>query len=310
MLLAAYQSSNNFSFLTNDWLQWTNLTVPLNPSSTYAYAFSRDPAAGGWEQLWASAGNTYPNGQACVITNAGGTVWFGVTGNYDANFDIGITNITTAVTTPIVITPTNTIFLGSSVTLSVTAGGPPPLAFQWQTDGASGTQTNIPGANTNVVTLIPSTAGLNHFQVVVTNSYGAVTSLVATVTVLSASAPILTTDISIYNTNVYAFSGGSVSFYAYFGLGTLPITNQWLFSSTGTGYAPIVGGTNNTLAITNVQPAAAGYYKLSAHQSCREFQQFTGASHGSGRSGSASQRWHEYVRVLCDDEQPVGLLEV
>ena len=264
VLLAAYQCSNTFSFNANDWIQWTNLTVPLNPSSTYAYAFSRDPATPGWEQLWASAGNTYPNGQVCVITNGGGTVQFGTTGDYDANFDIGITNITTAVMTPPLITPTNTIFLGSSVTLSVTAGGPPPLAFQWQTDGASGTQTNIPGANTNVVTLIPSTAGLNHFQVVVTNSYGAVTSLVATVTVLSASAPILTTDISIYNTNVYAFSGGSVSFYANFGLGTLPITNQWLFSSTGTGYAPIVGGTNNTLAITNVQPAAAGYYKLSA----------------------------------------------
>ena len=196
VLLAAYQCSNTFSYNANDWIQWTNLTVPLNPSSTYAYAFSRDPATPGWEQLWASAGNTYPNGQVCVITNGGGTVQFGTTGDYDANFDIGITNITTAVMTPPLITPTNTIFLGSSVTLSVTAGGPPPLVFQWQTDGASGTQTNIPGANTNVVTLVPSTVGLNHFQVVVTNSYGAVTSLVATVTVLPGSAPILTTDIS------------------------------------------------------------------------------------------------------------------
>ena len=74
VLLAAYQCSNTFSFNANDWIQWTNLTVPLNPSSTYAYAFSRDPATPGWEQLWASAGNTYPNGQVCVITNGGGTV--------------------------------------------------------------------------------------------------------------------------------------------------------------------------------------------------------------------------------------------
>jgi hypothetical protein len=44
VLLAAYQCSNTFSFNANDWIQWTNLTVPLNPSSTYAYAFSRDPA--------------------------------------------------------------------------------------------------------------------------------------------------------------------------------------------------------------------------------------------------------------------------
>ena len=83
-------------------------------------------------------------------------------------------------------------------------------------------------------------------------------------TVLPVSAPILTTDINVNSTNVYAFIGGSESIYANFGLCTLPITNQWLFSSTGTGYAPIVGGTNNALAITNVQPASAGYYKLSA----------------------------------------------
>ncbi|MGB7746536.1 MAG: hypothetical protein WBN75_04535, partial [Verrucomicrobiia bacterium] len=263
VLLAAYQCSNTFSYNANDWIQWTNLTVPLNPSSTYAYAFSRDPATPGWEQLWASAGNTYPNGQVCVITNAGGTVQFGTTGDYDANFDIGITNITTAVMTPIVVTPTNTIFLGSPVTLSVTAGGPPPLAFQWQTDGASGTQTNIPGANTNLVTLVPSTAGLNNFQVVVTNGYGAITSLVATVTVLPGSVPILTTDISPYSTNVYGFIGANVSFSANFGLGTMPITNQWLFNNGG-GYGPIFGATNNAWTVTNIQSTSTGNYELAA----------------------------------------------
>ena len=48
VLLAAYRSSGTFSYNANDWLQWTNLTVPLNPSSTYAYAFSRDPSTTGW----------------------------------------------------------------------------------------------------------------------------------------------------------------------------------------------------------------------------------------------------------------------
>ena len=53
--------------------------------------------------------------------------------------------------------------------------------------------------------------------------------------------PLRTSDVNIYSTNVYGFIGGSVNFReANFGLGTMPITNQWLYSSGG-GYAPIAG---------------------------------------------------------------------
>jgi hypothetical protein len=64
-------------------------------------------------------------------------------------------------------------------------------------------------------------------------------------------------------TNVYSFIGGSANFSAVFGLGTLPITNQWI-ANTGSGYAPIAGATNNTLTVTNIQTSAAGNYDLAA----------------------------------------------
>ena len=102
-----------------------------------------------------------------------------------------------------------------------------------------------------------------------------------------------------------------MSFYANFGLGTLPITNQWLFSSTGTGYAPIVGGTNNALAITNVQPASAGYYKLSATNlvgsSNSTPAHLTALADPATPSGIGATNMYAYCVY---DQSAVGVLEV
>ena len=163
-------------------------------------------------------------------------------------------------------TPGNTFYSQSvsGVTLGESAVGLPPRFLQWQTDGAGGgSLTNIPDATNASYVFNTTVVGTYVFDCVVSNSYGAVTSSPAPVYVLPASAPILTTDINIYSTNVYSFIGGSVNFYANFGLGTLPITNQWI-ANTGSGYAPIAGANANTLAVTNVQASSVGQYELTA----------------------------------------------
>ena len=162
--------------------------------------------------------------------------------------------------------PTNTFYAQSvsGVTLAEASGGAKPLYYQWQTDGGSGgALTDIPDATNLTYAFNTAVVGTYVFDCVVSNSYGAVTSSPAPVYVLPASAPILTTDISPYSTNVYSFIGGSVSFSANFGRGTLPITNQWI-ADTGSGYAPIAGATGNTLNVTNIQTSSAGNYELAA----------------------------------------------
>jgi len=70
---------------------------------------------------------------------------------------------------------------GSNVVLSVIAYGNVPLAFQWSFNG-----TTLSGATNSSLTLTnlhPNQTG--NYQVIITNSYGAVTSSIATVTVVS-----------------------------------------------------------------------------------------------------------------------------
>jgi hypothetical protein len=64
---------------------------------------------------------------------------------------------------------------GTPVTLSVTVAGSTPLHYQWANQGGP-----ISGQTTASYTF-NATAGTNHFTVVVTNAYGAITSSVATV---------------------------------------------------------------------------------------------------------------------------------
>ncbi len=167
-------------------------------------------------------------------------------------------------------TPGNTIYAQSvsGVTLGEYAAGLQPLYYQWQTDGAGGgSLTDIPDATNTTYAFNTDDAGTYQFDCVVSNSYGAVTSTIVLVHVLPASVPVLTSDMnksgSLFITNVYSFIGGNANFAATFGLGTQPITNQWI-ANTGSGYAPIAGANANTFTVTNVQASAAGWYKLAA----------------------------------------------
>ena len=274
-LVASFESQTNATISQNHWMVWTNITCPLiSASGNFAYTFGCDaPDSAGWMQIWAVSGNPYVDGQICNINNAGGAtaITYGVTGLYDSIFALGLEQMDLPVTTPIVISPTNTIFLGSTVTNHETAGGDTPLYYQWQTDGGGGgALTNIPGALTNFYASTPEATGSYRFCIIVTNMHDHVvyakTSDVAILTVIPASAPLLTTDIDIYNTNVYAFYGGSVGFHAEFNLGTTPITNQWLYSTTNISstFSPIANAGGWYYTLTNIQSTSEGFYKLAA----------------------------------------------
>ncbi len=73
-----------------------------------------------------------------------------------------------------------TVYSGAVAGFTVTASGPPPLAYQWRRNG-----TNLVGATSASLTINPATTNhAGNYVVVVTNSYGAVTSDVATLTVI------------------------------------------------------------------------------------------------------------------------------
>ena len=93
-----------------------------------------------------------------------------------------------SVTPAIMVQPqSSTNVVGSTVVLSVTAGGEGPLSYQWQFDGVDLTsnESQFSGVNTAVLT-ISGVQGTNAgvYSVVVSSSEGSVNSAVATVTVL------------------------------------------------------------------------------------------------------------------------------
>ncbi|MGA3163555.1 MAG: FG-GAP-like repeat-containing protein, partial [Verrucomicrobiota bacterium] len=144
--------------------------------------------------------------------------------------------------------PTNqTVMVGETAGFSVTAIGIPPLSYQWNFNG-----TNIAGATSATLTLtnvLLSQSG--NYAVLVTNFGGSILSSNATLTVL-AVPPAITQQ----PTNQTAFVGGNAIFSAA-ASGTAPLIYQWQFNGTN-----ILGATNTTLTLTNVQLTQAGNYAL------------------------------------------------
>ena len=175
----------NPGFTDGDWLKCNNLSVTLNPNTTYAFSFGIKPSSGGWDALAVGSGNPYAGGQIALIPTNGATMTFGGSHGYDAVFDLGMLANAPTANTPVV-SPESTVYVGQTVTLTESALGMGTLSYQWQTDGGGGgSLTNIPGANgTNVIVTVPN-PGTYNFNIIVTNNYGGQTSSVASVTVLA-----------------------------------------------------------------------------------------------------------------------------
>ena len=139
-----------------------------------------------------------------------------------------------------------TVVAGAAAAFSVAAVGSPPLTYQWSFNGS-----NIIGATQTAFSLAaaqPANAG--NYSVQVTNAFGVAVSSNATLTVLVP--PAITTQPSNQTATVGAKSSFTVT-----ATGTAPLAYQWAFDGTS-----LVGATDGTLLLTNVQPAQAGSYAV------------------------------------------------
>ncbi len=136
--------------------------------------------------------------------------------------------------------------LGMTATFDVTASGSGQLSYQWRKDG-----TNLAGAGADTYSIISVQAtNAGEYVVVVSNSFGAVTSEVATLTI--AAPPSIVTQPQSQSVTVTSNVTFTVT-----ASGTAPLGYRWRFSGS-----TIPGATASTLTLTNVQATNAGNYSV------------------------------------------------
>ena len=170
-----------------------------------------------------------------IVTNAAGAV------------TSAVATLTVLVPPSITDQPTNlSVISGSDATFTVTASGSASLTYQWQFAG-----TNLSGETTTTLQLTnvqPAQAG--DYNVIVTNSAGAVTSTVATLTLLMPPS------ITLQPTNLTVMPGSNAAFNVT-ASGSAPLAYQWQFAGTN-----LAGETATALQLSNVQPPQAGSYQV------------------------------------------------
>ena len=194
---------------------------PANPNFPAQYNgkyFIADFCAG-WMKYIDPASPTNPNN---FITGIGfpidlqvtddGSLYYIQRSSYGGGTGTGIISRIryTANQSPTVVTQpaSQTVSAGQNATFSVNAGGTGPLSYQWQRNNA-----NITGATSNTYSFGPVTAADNNaqFRVIVTNSFGTITSDNATLTVTPNQAP---TGTIVTPTNSTTYAGGDTISYS------------------------------------------------------------------------------------------------
>ncbi len=142
------------------------------------------------------------------------------------------------------------VFVDQSATFLVDASGSTPLSYFWYYN------TNTLVTNSTVPTLTlanvqPADAG--EYFVVVSNSFGSVTSAVAILTVSTPTAPSIVTEPQ----SVMALPGETANFHVIAG-GSEPLTYQWFFNTN----TPLPNATDAILTLNNVQVTNAGMYSV------------------------------------------------
>lgn len=149
--------------------------------------------------------------------------------------------------------PSNqTVLAGNNVTFTVTLFGTAPFGYQWLYNG-----TPIAGATDGTLIIpdaMPSATG--DYQVIVTNTWGSVTSSVAALSVIPIP-PSITSQPANQSVRI----GGTATF-AVGAAGTPPLAYQWYFNRhTQRRQEPLPGATNATLSFGPVHPNRDGNYQ-------------------------------------------------
>ena len=146
-----------------------------------------------------------------------------------------------------------TVAAGSNTNLGVQATGNGTLTYQWRRNGTNLT-VNATSATLNLTNVQTTNAG--DYSVRVTDTLGAVTSVVATLTVIGPPS------ITSQPTNQWAESGASASF-SVTASGTGTLGYQWQKDSTNlVNGGNLSGTTSNVLAFVAVTPGDAANYRV------------------------------------------------
>jgi hypothetical protein len=173
-LLQTY-TSGNITFSDGDWLKWSGFSVTLSANTTYAYSFGKASSTSGWEPMAVANNNVYAGGQIGLIPTSGGTITFGSSHNFDAVFDLGLVSPTTPGISGVTLSPAANVRAGTQMAFTASVAGASPLYYQWRFNSGSGF-VNLSGANTNTLSFVAAVTNTGSYQLVLTNSYGAVTS--------------------------------------------------------------------------------------------------------------------------------------
>ena len=135
---------------------------------------------------------------------------------------------------------------GTNATFTVSAAGFPAPTYQWQFNG-----TNLPSATTASYTVVnPQGSNAGSYSVLISNFLATATSSNATLTVYVP--PAIAASGQPVNRNV---NQGKLGFFTATATGSSTLSYQWQFGLTN-----IVGATNGTCLIPNVQANQAGNY--------------------------------------------------
>jgi alpha-tubulin suppressor-like RCC1 family protein len=183
-----------------------------------------------------------------IATNAGGS----------ATSRVALLTVTNRIEAPVIaIQPqSDSLFVGAKFVLSVTAGGVTPLTYHWSKDGAL-----LSGETSATVGFNPFAAGdAGSYQVIVSNSFGTVTSSVATLTVSTRTLDPWPPPSVVVNlsgallppglTNIVAIAAGAIHGLAVRADGTV--------AAWGNSVASAFGVANVPAWLSNVVAVAAG----------------------------------------------------
>ena len=264
-LLQTYTSAN-FIFNDGDWLEWSGLSIPMAANTTYAWSFGKaSSVVSGWEALAVASGSPYAGGEIGLMPPAGGAITYGSSHGFDAVFDVGLVLANAPSINQLTVSPTNNVFVGMLVAFTASVSGAQPLYLQWQFNNGGG-YTNVPGANTNTLVLNAAVTNTGSYELVLTNSYGAVTSPPVALTVtLDTTPPTTLRAANFGTTNVEVDFSKLLEAASATNIANYELTNGTAISGAslaakGTtvmlATAPLVYGSNYTLVINGVRDQA------------------------------------------------------
>lgn len=151
------------------------------------------------------------------------------------------------------------IAIGTSASLSVSASGQGPLAYQWF-EGATGDDTHpVPGGTDLTISVRPQST--TSYWVRVSNVCGSTSSTTATVTITGTCVPAtIVSQVQSTTIIIGAFADLRVT-----AGGTDPVTYQWYVGASGDLSTPVAGATAATL---RVSPSTTTSYWVRISNAC------------------------------------------